>query len=108
MDNMPCVTQLKTSLSKHYNGVLHTAIVAVIREIESWYLTGLNHHACIELDIAALTNTDTVTIEQFNALIPHRFGSRVDFMIEVLKRFSGADAKRKNTSFNYFANKHLA
>jgi hypothetical protein len=44
--------------------------------------------------------------EQFNGLIPKKFDSKIDFMSEILKRFSIRIAKQKNRSFGYFLKKH--
>jgi len=81
-------------------------ILVVIKEIESWYLAGLDDHACITLDLKPCTLTDGITKEQFNSLIPKKFDSRVNFMIEILKIFSIETAKTKNRSFRYFIEKY--
>jgi len=56
--------------------------------------------------VPVLKNTDTLTKEGFNSLIPQRFDSRIDFMVEILKRFCTGMAKRKNGSFRYFAERY--
>ena len=72
------------------------------REIESWYLAGLDDKSCKELGLKPFKDTDGVTKEDFNKLIPKRFNSRIDFMVEIIKRFTTKTAKQENRSFSYF------
>jgi hypothetical protein len=106
INNSPCVTAKKETIHRSYRNVIApSGIFIVVREIESWYLAGLGSGSCKELGIPNLSNTDGVTEEQFNELIPRRLTSRIDFMIEILKRFSVETAKRKNKSLQYFMTK---
>lgn len=106
INNDPCVTVRKEKLKDKYKARIDTNnLIIVIREIESWYLAGLDDEARKELGIRSFSDTDTVTKEDFNDLIPDRFDSRIDFMVEILKRFSIETAKQKNRSFNYFISK---
>ena len=102
----PCVTARIESLENEFGQkVGRNNLVIVVREIESWYLAGLRSKSCKGLGLRPLSNTNNVTKEQFNNLIPKKFDSRIDFMIEVLKRFSIETAKQKNKSFEYFMSK---
>ena len=47
-----------------------------------------------------------MTKEDFNARIPKKFDSRIDFMFEILKSFSIETAARKNQSFHFFVNRY--
>jgi hypothetical protein len=76
------------------------------KEIESWYLAGLEDTGLTEGGLPVLKNTDTLAKEQFEQLMPRRFDSRIDFMIEALKIFSLEIAKRKNRSLKYFVEKY--
>jgi hypothetical protein len=78
----------------------------VIKEIESWYLAGLDDRSSKRLGTRYLNTTDNVTKEQFNDLIPKKFDSRIDFMQEILKCFHTETGKQKNTSFRYFLEKY--
>jgi len=73
-------------------------------EIESWYLALLDNNTCrkFKIKLSKIKNTDHITKEQFNALIPKKFDSRVDFMIEILDCASIETARQRNTSFKYF------
>ncbi len=102
INDNPCVTAKKNSIKRKLKKAIQTErIMVVVREIESWYLAGLDDKSSQELNIRVPTKTDYVTKEQFNSLIPNRFDSRIDFMIEALKRFSVETARQKNKSFNY-------
>jgi hypothetical protein len=71
-------------------------------EIESWYYAGLPDDALQKFGLPSLPSTDGLTKEDFNALIPSSFDSRIDFMFEILKSFSPATAARHNSSFQFF------
>ena len=103
INNSPCVTAKKKKLKKEYKKTIDVDnIIILIKEIESWYLSGLDAKKSKELKIRTFRNTDNITKEKFNGLIPKKFDSRIDFMAEILKRFSVETAKRKNRSFDYF------
>ena len=102
----PCVTARIESMENEFGQkVDRNNLVIVVREIESWYLAGLGSKSCKELGLRSLSNTNNVTKEEFNNLIPNKFDSRIDFMVEILKRFSLETAKKKNKSFGYFMTK---
>jgi len=101
-----CVTAKKSSLKKKCGARLDAhKVIIVVKEIEGWYLAGLDNRSCKALGIDPVASTDNITKEDFNRLIPAKFQSRIDFMIEVLKRFSPKTARRKNRSFAYFLKK---
>jgi hypothetical protein len=108
INNKPCVTAKKNDAVVRCDNVADSSrVVVVIREMESWYLAGLDDAATKQLKLKKFSATDAVTKEKFDDIIPKKFDSRIDFMIEVLKSFSWDTAKRKNKSFNYFAGKFL-
>jgi len=78
------------------------SIVVVIMEVESWYFAGLPKEALRRLGLPSLPSTDMLTKEDFNALIPPSFDSRIDFMFEILKSFSPSTAILHNRSFKFF------
>ena len=103
INSLPCVTAKKDRLiADHGQALTAKNIIVVIKEIESWYLAGLDSEASKKLGIKVPGKTDELTKEDFDSLVPRKFDSRIDFMIEVLKRFSVATARKKNRSFDYF------
>jgi len=106
IDNFPCVTSKKEEIQQKHKHIDPDKIIIVIREIEAWYLAGLTNKACTKLKISNFMTTDNITKEKFNSLIPKKFTSRINFMLEILKIFSIKTAKSKNKSFKYFLKKY--
>ena len=106
IDLAPCVTAKKQDIQDKFNELDKDRIIIVKREIESWYLAGLNDASSKRFGMSHQESTDNATKEQFNGLIPQKFDSRIDFMQEILKCFSIETGKQKNTSFRYFFKKH--
>lgn len=79
-------------------------VVIVTREIESWYLAGLDDQSCKALGLSKFSHTNDITKDQFERMIPEK-SIRIDFMIEILKKFSRETANRKNKSFRYLMKK---
>lgn len=105
IDDASCPTEKKRRLQKKFRNVDAKKIITVIKEIESWYLAGLSNPRMKSFKMPVLSNTDDVTKEQFDTLIPQKFDSRIDFMIEILKQYSVNVAKHKNKSFSYIVRK---
>ncbi len=108
IDNERSVQDKKQILYYRFSDIDGRSIVVVIREIESWYLAGLAFENTQALGVPNLPDTNLITKEDFNALIPPRFDSRIDFMFEILKSFSLETAKNKNASFRFFYDRYLA
>ena len=106
IDDSPCITVKKEEIQNKYKNINNDKVIVVVKEIESWYLAGLDNKACKQLKIKNFANTDNVTKEKFNALIPKKFTPRKNFMSEILKYFSIEIAKQKNKSFKYFVEKY--
>ncbi len=102
IDQEPCVTAKKQRILDRFRNIDGGRIRVVIKEIESWYLAGLDDAASSILGLPDMETTDAVTKEDFNVLIPEKFDSRIDFMMEILKYFSMKIALKKNQSFAYF------
>jgi selenocysteine-specific translation elongation factor len=105
IDQSPCVTAKKKEIKRKLKNVEIDRIIVIIKEIESWYLAGIDNKHCKKLKIQIVENTNNITKEEFNNLIPKKF-DRIDFMSEILKNFSIEVAKQKNTSFKYFIEKY--
>jgi hypothetical protein len=106
-DGSPCITDRKEKLQHDITNIKTEKVVVVFREIEGWYLAGINDSSSKKLGIKSLINTENITKKAFNDLIPKRFDSRVDFMIEVLKYYCADTAILKNNSFKYFFEKFV-
>jgi hypothetical protein len=106
IDTEYSVRDKKQILYYRFSDIDGGSIVIVIREIESWYYAGITGELAQELGVEELATTDELTKEDFNARIPKKFDSRIDFMFEILKSFSIGTAARKNHSFQYFIHRY--
>ena len=106
LDESPCVTAKKARLASEFEKLSKDRILIVCKEIESWYLAGLNDEGCRQIRIQKrFGDTDRISKEQFNGMMPKKFVSRIDFMQEIMKVFDRETALAKNTSFGYFTRK---
>ena len=109
IDSAPCISKRKQEKQREeFKSLDKNRIIIVVKEIESWYLAGLDDKACRKLEITNFDITDSITKSRFDHLW-HRskkFDSDIDFMQELLKAFDIETAKRKNKSFGYFAEKY--
>ena len=122
LDESPCVTDRKERILSGFRSLsagqspgqpsgpyASTRILIVCREIDSWYLAGLNDEECNRMGLpATLDNTDYISKEQFLRLMPDRFDSKAEFMLEILQVFDHETARSKNTSFSYLMRKYEA
>jgi hypothetical protein len=107
IDQERSVRDKKQILYYRFSDISGRSIVIVIKEIESWYLAGISFETAQALGIPDLLDTNELTKEDFNTLIPLRFDSRIDFMFEILKSFSIETAIKKNDSFRFFFTRYL-
>ncbi len=106
IDTAPCVTYRKQAIRHEFSNLDTDKIIVVIKEIESWYLAGLDNICCKKYKIPPSNRTDEVIKEHFDSLIPREFeGSRIVFLQEILKYFQVETAKQKNKSFRHFLEK---
>ena len=107
IDLSPCITQKKEAIiNKRIKNIDKDKIIVIIKEIESWYMAGLEEKSKKEMGIKHNdSTTDGLTKEQFNQTIPKKFISRIDFMQEILKYFKLKTAIKNNKSFAYFIDK---
>lgn len=96
----------KRGLKRKYGKIEENRIIVVEKEIESWYLAGLDAENSKRLGVTHLENTDNIVKEKFNTMKPQRFDSEIDFMMEILKYYSIETAKKKNKSFKKFIEKY--
>lgn len=106
INDAPCVTAKKREIQNKINNADNNRIIVVIKEIESWYLAGLNETNSKRFGIPNFDTTDNITKAKFNSFIPRNFDSGIDFKLEILKCFSINMAKQKNKSFRYFLEKY--
>ena len=80
-------------------------IVIVIKEIESWYLAGLNLDYIKKNDIMIKNNTNDIVKESFDNILKKsklKRMSRSSWMIEIIENYNLDIAINNNDSLNYF------
>jgi len=102
-NDAPCFTYRKLAKQSNLTNLDKDKIIVARKEIEGWYLAGLDETCSKKCGIIHCQSTDNITKEQFNNLIPRKFeSSRIVFCQEILKYFNLEIAKQKNESFRYF------
>ena len=103
IDEVLCVTSKKERIMDDFDEkITKNKIIIVIKEIESWYLAGLDEKVSKELGIRKkIETTDNIIKEHFNQLIPKKMPRSV-FMRKILENYDVEVAEGKNRSFEYF------
>ena len=89
-------------IHKKYPMCDKSKIRIVQREIESWYLAGVNLSSCNKYKIKYFPRTDDISKEKFDSILPKN-QTHISFQQEILKNFDKDCAKSRNYSFDSFA-----
>lgn len=100
-DHVSIEERIEKALKK-YPDCSRERLIVSQEEIESWYLAGLNHEQSDRLKVKYIKNTDDLTKEKFESMVPSRLDC-IRFKIEILKVFDIDEAKNRNHSFCAFA-----
>lgn len=103
IDTARSIRAKKQEITEIYEGSIpDQAMVIVVMEIESWYMSGPDTEYLQQRGIQFRnSSTDSLTKEAFNQLIPSRM-SRIEFLQEILEHFSLECGVAHNSSFRYF------
>lgn len=107
LNSAPCATIRKQKVKEHYPDLGDREIIVVSKEIESWYLAGLTADGEAGLKVKCPASTDNLTKENLDQLMPSRFDSELDFLLELLKYFDAGRARTRNKSFDYFHQRYM-
>ena len=79
-------------------------IIIIKKEIESWYLAGLDDHSCkhIRMKVSTMGNTENMSKEDFYDLKPEDCDSMINFYMNILIRYDLKIGISKNTTLKYF------
>ncbi|NPA35210.1 MAG: hypothetical protein GXO48_09815 [Chlorobi bacterium] len=104
LNSAPCVTHVKQLLTNKIPNLSPSNIIVVKREIESWYVAGIDDNLAKKLKITKPLpqNTETFSKEDLMHLKPPSFQFLSEFMLSILEDFSVETATKKNASFAYF------
>jgi hypothetical protein len=104
-NDAPCITAKKERITGKFKQITEDKIIVVVKEIESWYLAGLDEKTSKKVGIRKKIRTeDRITKEYFNQLIPKNM-PRIEFMRKILENYDVEIAKERCGSFGYFLNK---
>ena len=106
IDDRPCVTATKEYITRGIPRLEWDRIVVVRREIEAWYLAGLDEAAHRELGLARVRNIDEVAKEHFDRLVGGE-EEHTNAMVEILRHYDVEVARQRSPSFRYFWQKHV-
>lgn len=106
IDNKPCVTAKKDQVTRELgsSAVDRDKLIVVVKEIESWYLAGLDENVIRKFKLRTCVSTNDVTKEQFNRVIPITI-TRIGFMLTILENYNLNIAENKNRSLKYLIDK---
>jgi len=102
-DNSKCITQKKQKIKELLINIPDEKILIVIKEIESWYLAGIDMANRKRLKIRKYNErkTNDVTKDFFYSLLPNQT-LKVPLLLDITSSYSIELAKKNNTSFKYF------
>lgn len=99
-----CISEKRKSILTIYSPVKLENIIIVVKEIEAWYLAGIDAKISKTLNITNCDNTDIITKEIYFTMIPKNFHKTILFN-KIIENYSIDIAKTKNSSFKYFLSK---
>lgn len=103
INNAPCISARKIILQEDIPKINPDKIVIVKKEIESWFLAGIDEITRKKIKIEQFSSTDTLSKEDFSKAIGSR--KKVNVISEICRSFNLNEARRKNNSFDYFLRK---
>lgn len=103
LDHEKNIAAKKTIILNKVDYINKERIVIVVKEIESWYLAGINQEDASLMKIPYIENTENIFKEDFNSMVhKSQYDSRINLMQKLLKCFSVQAALQKNSSFALF------
>ena len=96
-----CTTRRKEKELEKYPFLDNHRIIVVKEVIESWYLAGIAAANYKKWKLKALSDTTSISKNQFNQLVPKGF-NRTDFKVEIIRQFSRVEGIERNQSLQYF------
>lgn len=107
LDDVSCVTARKNAVTDSQPEVSDGRVVVVVREIEGWYYASVGPALAENLDVRQMDETEGVTKEQFQEMIPGDYDSRINFQAELLNHYSLDEAVSRNQSLCYFVERFI-
>lgn len=105
LNNEPCVSAKKQRLKREIVNIDVEKIIVVIKEIEGFYLAGLDASSLKGYITSGYLVTENISKEDFSDFANKNRRSVVDFKEELLSKFSINEARKKNRAFAYLMKK---
>jgi len=100
--DLNCITEKKQEIKKYLTNISNDKILVVVKEVESWYLAGIDRTNSRRLKINYFNKkTNNITKEYFCSLLPKDIEKR-PFLLDIVTNYSVNLAKNNNDSFKYF------
>lgn len=100
MDKCSDYSLKKQELKRKFKDIDGNSIYLVMKEIEGWYLSGLDKKALLTLKFKPRQDCNNIIKESFDSSIP-RNKDKSDFLNEVTNVFKIPVAKKQSPSFGY-------
>lgn len=105
LNSSPCVTHKKGKILQNYSELENDNIIIVKKEIESWFLAGIDEKFLYKNKKKYIKNTENISKEQFNSIIPKSIDFRNDFIFKLFEIYNFEIALTRNESLKYFYEK---
>lgn len=102
-DNSPCKAIKKQRLTEIFHELDANRIFIVVKEIEGWYLAGIDESCCRKMNIHYFDKTDNLSKEDFLRCLPKKI-TAYEFKLMIIKNYLLDQAKNRNTSLAYLIN----
>lgn len=105
----PCISgRIEDLINNEIGHFDRKAIIVAVKEIESWYLAGVDYQCCRRLRIEYVPKTENVKKEGFHSIIARsKYRNRQACKAEMLRNFNIQLASERNASFNRLYRKYL-
>jgi len=105
-DDCDCINNKKLEVTRKFQGLDQDHIVVVIKEIESWYLNGLDQNYLKKIKIHRLPTCQNLSKEMFLDCVPSRLSPYL-FKLQIIENYCLEAAIENCPSIKYFINKYL-
>ena len=103
-----CLEAVRQYAIQRCPNVERSRILVVVREIECWYLAGIDQLLAQRHNLSIPEDTSNISKSRLEQIARDlKFASPADFMVEILKTFSIENARGRNASFERLLNRYL-
>jgi hypothetical protein len=106
LDDLDYAESRREAICQRFSSCDRTHVIVVERAIEAWYVAGLDLavQTALKIDRGRIPNrTDDFRKADLRGVMPSRYKATNAFLRDVLRRFSIAEARGRNRSFDDFA-----